>query len=97
MHLIEYAVSTENINTKCIWLALFKAAFNSAVTETNIRSGHKACGIYTYNPSKIPNKIMTPSVTSSYPITNTHHIYFIMLWIHTHVFIYVCVYMYIYV
>ncbi|VDH90293.1 Hypothetical predicted protein [Mytilus galloprovincialis] len=45
---------------------LFHTAWNSALTNENIKSGFRACGIYPFNPLAIPECAYLPSEPSQY-------------------------------
>lgn len=48
--------------------ALFRFAWDNAVTSHNIQSGFKACGIVPFNPDAIPSKAYGPSEPTDVPL-----------------------------
>ncbi|XP_065675730.1 uncharacterized protein LOC136091938 [Hydra vulgaris] len=44
---------------------LFSKAWKYAMTDTNIRSGFRACGIYPFNPDAIPKEAYIPNILYS--------------------------------
>ena len=47
--------------SKSTFCGLLTQAWDNGMTESNIRSGFKACGIYPYNPAAIPEEAFLPS------------------------------------
>lgn len=46
---------------------IFTKVFHRAVTAANVRSGFEACGVYPYNPSRIPQEAFLPSIPTFQP------------------------------
>ena len=75
-------LSTDNINVcsdflyenilhsvnKCSFPGLLASAWQYAVSEKNICSGFKECGIYPFNPNAIDPQLMKPSKASDIPV-----------------------------
>ena len=61
-HCTEYmSENPTNVVCKKSWAKLFKKAWESSMTEANIKSGFRACGIYPYNPAAVPKAALKPS------------------------------------
>ena len=53
--------------------ALFRQAWDKAVTGANIRSGFRSCGIYPLDSSVIPDKLCGPSQPTDKPVIVENH------------------------
>ena len=58
-YLAENCLNTVN---KWSFPGLFCKAFEEAVSETNVRNGFRACGIFPFNPNCLPSSALQPSV-----------------------------------
>jgi hypothetical protein len=49
---------------------VFSRVWMRAATTSNIRSGFEACGVYPFNPARIPEEAFAPSAPTHIPLNN---------------------------